>query len=50
MGRALANRIVRPSESFDMPLTGLQPIPMHGLWPLAVKAAILRGRISDYFA
>ena len=50
MGRALAHRIVRPSESFDMPLTALHPIPMHALWPLAVKAAILRGRISDYFA
>jgi glycine/D-amino acid oxidase-like deaminating enzyme len=50
MGRALAQRIVRPGESFDMPLTSLEPIPMHALWPLAVKAAILRGRISDYIA
>jgi glycine/D-amino acid oxidase-like deaminating enzyme len=50
MGRALAHRIVRPSESFDMPLTALEPIPMHALWPLAVKAAILRGRIGDYLA
>jgi glycine/D-amino acid oxidase-like deaminating enzyme len=50
MGRALAHRIVRPSESFDMPLTALEPIPMHALWPLPVKAAILRGRIGDYLA
>jgi glycine/D-amino acid oxidase-like deaminating enzyme len=50
LGRALAGRILRPQEPFDMPLTALRPIPLHPLWPIAVKAAILRGRISDYFA
>ncbi len=48
MGAALARRIVQPSERFDMPLTGLKPIPMHALWPLAVKAAILTGRARDW--
>jgi hypothetical protein len=27
---------------------GLKPIALHGLWPLAVRGAILRGRISDF--
>ena len=43
MGAALARRIVQPREPFDLPLTDLKPIPMHALWPLAVKAAILTG-------
>jgi glycine/D-amino acid oxidase-like deaminating enzyme len=50
MGRALAGRILRPEEPFAMPLTALRPITLHALWPLAVKAAILRGRLSDYLA
>jgi glycine/D-amino acid oxidase-like deaminating enzyme len=50
LGRALAGRIIRPQEPFDMPLTALRPIALHALWPLAVKAAILRGRVSDYLA
>jgi glycine/D-amino acid oxidase-like deaminating enzyme len=50
LGRALAGRIVRPQEPFDLPLTALRPMPLHALWPLAVKAAILRGRLRDYFA
>ncbi len=48
MGAALARRIVQPREPFDMPLTDLKPIPMHALWPLAVKAAILTGRARDW--
>jgi glycine/D-amino acid oxidase-like deaminating enzyme len=49
MGRALAERMAHPSTAFDMPLTPLEPIPMHALWPLAVKAAILTGRVRDFF-
>jgi glycine/D-amino acid oxidase-like deaminating enzyme len=48
MGRALAGRMAHPSAAFDMPLTPLEPIPMHALWPLAVKAAILTGRVRDF--
>jgi glycine/D-amino acid oxidase-like deaminating enzyme len=49
MGRALAQRMAHPSAVFDMPLTPLEPIPMHAFWPLAVKAAILSGRVRDFF-
>jgi glycine/D-amino acid oxidase-like deaminating enzyme len=48
LGRALALRIAQPSQPFDMPLTPLSPIPMHAFWPLAVKAAILNGRVRDF--
>jgi glycine/D-amino acid oxidase-like deaminating enzyme len=48
MGRALADRMAHPSAAFDMPLTPLEPIPMHAFWPLAVKAAILGGRVRDF--
>jgi glycine/D-amino acid oxidase-like deaminating enzyme len=48
MGAQLAQRIVHPDASFDMPLTTLAPIPLHALWPIAVKAAILHGRASDF--
>jgi glycine/D-amino acid oxidase-like deaminating enzyme len=48
MGALVAKRILEPSAPCDMPITDLQPIPLHGLWPLAVRGAILRGRISDF--
>jgi glycine/D-amino acid oxidase-like deaminating enzyme len=48
MGRALAGRMAHPSAAFDMPLTPVEPIPMHAFWPLAVKAAILTGRVRDF--
>jgi glycine/D-amino acid oxidase-like deaminating enzyme len=48
MGRALAGRLAHPSAAFDMPLTPLEPIPLHAFWPLAVKAAILTGRVRDF--
>ncbi len=48
MGAALARRIVNPSAEFDMPISGLKPIRLHGLWPLAVRAAIAHGRLSDF--
>ena len=48
MGALVAKRILDPAAPCDMPITDLKPIPMHGLWPLAVRGAILRGRISDF--
>jgi len=33
-----------------MPATGMQAIPLHALWPVAVKAAIVHGRLSDFLA
>jgi hypothetical protein len=49
MGGALARHMAQPSAPFDMPLTAPKPIPMHAFWPLAVKAAILSGRMRDFF-
>jgi len=48
MGDQLARRLVNPSSEFDMPLTGMKGIRLHALWPLAVRAAIARGRLSDF--
>jgi glycine/D-amino acid oxidase-like deaminating enzyme len=48
LGNALARRILSPSSGFDMPISGLNPIRLHALWPLAVRAAIAHGRLSDY--
>jgi glycine/D-amino acid oxidase-like deaminating enzyme len=48
MGAELARRITRPGLPFDMPVTELKSIALHGLWPLAVKAAILHGRARDF--
>jgi glycine/D-amino acid oxidase-like deaminating enzyme len=47
MGAQLARRIVHPDSRFDMPISALRTIPLHSLWPVAVKAAIARGRIAD---
>jgi glycine/D-amino acid oxidase-like deaminating enzyme len=47
MGKVLAGRILDPAAEIDMPITGLREIPLHGLWPLAVQAAIARGRLFD---
>jgi glycine/D-amino acid oxidase-like deaminating enzyme len=48
MGDQLARRLVNPSSEFDMPITGMKGIRLHALWPLAVRAAIARGRLSDF--
>ena len=48
MGAQLADRLIDPSARFDMPITPLKIIPLHALWPLAVRAAIARGRLSDF--
>lgn len=48
MGRALADRMAHSSAAFAMPITPLKPIPLHAFWPLAVKAAILTGRVRDF--
>lgn len=48
LGAQLASFILDRSARFDMPVTKLRQIAMHSCWPLAVRAAILRGRISDF--
>lgn len=47
MGAVLAMRILEPTAELDMPVTGIKEIPLHSLWPLAVRAAIVRGRLGD---
>jgi glycine/D-amino acid oxidase-like deaminating enzyme len=47
MGTVLAARVLDPRAQLDLPVTDMRSIPMHTLWPLAVRAAIARGRVSD---
>jgi glycine/D-amino acid oxidase-like deaminating enzyme len=48
MGAQLANRVIDRAARFDMPISTLKTIPLQPLWPLAVRAAIARGRITDF--
>ena len=48
MGAQLARRLLYRSSEFDMPITDMKGIPLHALWPLAVSAAIARGRLTDF--
>jgi glycine/D-amino acid oxidase-like deaminating enzyme len=48
LGSQLARRLIDPSAEMDMPMTSIKPIAMHALWPLAVRAAIARGRVLDF--
>ena len=48
MGPQLAKRTLGGAEAeIDMPITGMKPIPFHGLWKSAVAARIAYGRIRD---
>lgn len=48
MGAVIARRISgEPAEALDMPITDIKPIPLHGLWPLAVKGRLAWGRLRD---
>jgi glycine/D-amino acid oxidase-like deaminating enzyme len=48
MGQQLAKRLIGgKTAEIDMPITGLRPIRFHALWPVAVKSAVLTGRIRD---
>jgi glycine/D-amino acid oxidase-like deaminating enzyme len=48
MGAAIARRIVEPRAPFDMPITAVKPIMLHSAWPVAVGAAIAKGRVTDW--
>jgi glycine/D-amino acid oxidase-like deaminating enzyme len=48
LGRELATRCLDRNVAMALPLTDLKAIPLHGLWPWAVRAAILRGRVLDW--
>ena len=48
MGQQLAKRLIGgETAKIDMPITSLRPIRFHALWPVAVKTAVLYGRIRD---
>jgi glycine/D-amino acid oxidase-like deaminating enzyme len=48
MGAQLARRLAGgTSAEIDMPISGVKPIAMHAFWPLAVKGAVLAGRVRD---
>jgi glycine/D-amino acid oxidase-like deaminating enzyme len=48
LGQELATRCLDARASIALPITDLKTIPLHGLWPWAVRAAILKGRVSDW--
>lgn len=48
MGQQLARRLIGgETAEIDMPITGVKPIRFHALWPVAVRSAVLLGRIRD---
>ncbi|WP_315767377.1 MULTISPECIES: FAD-dependent oxidoreductase [unclassified Bradyrhizobium] len=48
MGAQLARRLIGGAKAdIDMPITGIKPMPFHALWPVAVTAAVLAGRLRD---
>jgi glycine/D-amino acid oxidase-like deaminating enzyme len=48
MGEQLARRLIGgKTAEIDMPVTGIKPIPLHGLWPVAVTGAVIAGRVRD---
>jgi glycine/D-amino acid oxidase-like deaminating enzyme len=48
MGAQLARRVMNPAAEIDMPVTRMKGIPLHSLWPVAVRAAIAHGRLRDF--
>jgi glycine/D-amino acid oxidase-like deaminating enzyme len=47
VGVQIAQRLLNPTAPFDMPISTMRTIPFHRLWPVAVRAAIARGRLTD---
>lgn len=47
MGAQLARGIAEGISAIDMPVTGMRPIPLHGLWRPAVATRVAYGRIRD---
>ena len=48
MGQQLARRLIGGETTpIDMPLTAIKPIRFHGAWPVAVRSAVLVGRLRD---
>lgn len=48
MGAQLARRLAGgKGAQIDMPVTSIEPIPLHALWPLAVTSVVVTGRLRD---
>jgi glycine/D-amino acid oxidase-like deaminating enzyme len=47
LGAHLARHLVDPGMALDLPISPIEPIALHVLWPWAVRGAILRGRLND---
>jgi glycine/D-amino acid oxidase-like deaminating enzyme len=50
MGQQLAKRLIGGEDAhIDLPVTTIRPIRLHAAWPLAVRSAVLAGRLRDRF-
>ena len=49
LGARLAARCLDAEAPLGLPVGPIEPIALHGLWPLGVKARVLHGRVCDYF-
>ena len=48
VGAQLGRRLIGGANAeIDMPVAGIEPIPMDAFWPLGVTAAVLAGRVRD---
>jgi glycine/D-amino acid oxidase-like deaminating enzyme len=48
MGQQLAKRLIGgEAVEIDMPITAIKPIRFHAAWPMAVRGAVLAGRVRD---
>ena len=48
MGQQLAKRLIGGDAApIDLPITAIRPIRLHAAWPVAVRSAVLVGRVRD---
>lgn len=48
MGKQLAGRLVDgPAARIDLPVTGINPMRFHSLWPIGVHSTMIWGRMKD---
>jgi glycine/D-amino acid oxidase-like deaminating enzyme len=48
MGQQLARRLIGGETApIDLPVTAIRPIRFHAAWPVAVRGAVLAGRLRD---
>jgi glycine/D-amino acid oxidase-like deaminating enzyme len=50
IGQQLARRLTGGETTpIDLPVTAIRPIRLHAAWPIAVRSAVLAGRLRDRF-